>query len=46
MYEYERIRGVTWQMDFWLDDDCSYLKCRMRIVNESTEVIPMKENRY
>ena len=32
MYEYERIRGVTWQMDFWLDDDCSYLKCRMRIV--------------
>ena len=41
MYEYERIRGVTWQMDFWLDDDCSYLKCRMRIVNESTEVIPM-----
>ena len=41
MYEYERIRGVTWQMDFWLDDDSSYLKCRMRIVNESTEVIPM-----
>ena len=29
------------QMDFWLDDDSSYLKCRMRIVNESTEVIPM-----
>lgn len=26
---------------FWLDDDSSYLKCRMRIVNESTEVIPM-----
>ena len=25
MYEYERIRGVTWQMDFWLDDDCSYI---------------------
>ena len=41
MYEYERIRGVTWQMDFWLDADSSYLKCRMRIVNESTEVIPM-----
>lgn len=41
MYEYERIRGVTWQMDFWLDEECPYLKCRMRIVNESTEVIPM-----
>ena len=41
MYEYERIRGVTWQMDFWLDEECSHLKCRMRIVNESTEVIPM-----
>ncbi len=21
MYEYERIRGVTWQMDFWLEKD-------------------------
>lgn len=41
MYEYERIRGVTWQMDFWLEEGCPYLKCRMRIVNESTEVLPM-----
>lgn len=41
MYEYERIRGVTWQMDFWLEEGCPYLKCRMRIVNDSAEVIPM-----
>ena len=27
MYEYERIRGVTWQMDFWLEEGCPYLKC-------------------
>lgn len=41
MYEYERIRRVAWQMDFWLEEGCPYLKCRMRIVNESAEVIPM-----
>lgn len=41
MYEYERIRGVIWQMDFWLEEACPYLNCRMRIVNDSNQVIPM-----
>lgn len=41
MYEYERIRGVIWQMDFWLEEECPYLNCRMRIVNDSDQVIPM-----
>lgn len=41
MYEYERIRGVAYQMDFWLDADSAFLNCRMRIVNEGDEVIPM-----
>lgn len=41
MYEYERIRGVVYQMDFWLGEEDRFLNCRMRIVNESTEVIPM-----
>lgn len=41
MYEYERIRGVIWQMDFWLEENCPYLNCRMRIVNDSDQVIPM-----
>lgn len=41
MYEYERIRGVRYQMDFWLEVDQPFLNCRMRIVNESEEVLPM-----
>lgn len=41
MYEYERIRKVPYQMDFWLEEDSSFLNCRMRIVNESTQVVPM-----
>ena len=41
MYEYERIRGTTYQMDFWLEEGSRRLNCRMRIVNESAEVIPM-----
>ena len=41
MYEYERIRGTTYQMDFWLEEGSRCLNCRMRIVNESAEVIPM-----
>lgn len=41
MYEYERIRGVVYQMDFWLGEEDRFLNCRMRIVNESTDVIPM-----
>lgn len=40
MYQYERIRKVTWQMDFWLNED-PHLNCAMRIYNENTEVIPM-----
>lgn len=41
MYEYERIRGVPYQMDFWLEPDSPFLNCRMRIVNDGDEVIPM-----
>lgn len=41
MYEYERIRNVSYQMDFWLEEDSRFLNCRMRIVNEHNEVIPM-----
>lgn len=41
MYEYERIRKVPYQMDFWLEEEDRALNCRMRIVNESEEVIPM-----
>ena len=41
MYEYERIRDITYQMDFRLEEDSRFLNCRMRIVNENTEVVPM-----
>lgn len=41
MYEFERIRGVVFQMDFWLGEEDRFLNCRMRIVNERKEVVPM-----
>lgn len=41
MYEYERIRQVTYQMDFWLGEEDHYLNARMRIVNFSNNVVPM-----
>ena len=41
MYETERVRGVTYQMDFMLRENDRTLLCRMRIMNESDEVTPM-----
>lgn len=41
MYEYERIRRVTYQMDFWLEENDPFLNCRMRIFNQTEEVLPM-----
>ena len=41
MYEYERVRKVPYQMDFWLEDEDRFLNCRIRVVNESDQVIPM-----
>lgn len=35
MYEFERIRGVVYQMDFWLPEDARVLFARMRVVNPS-----------
>lgn len=41
MYEYERVRGVTYQMDFWLEADETFLNCRMRVENTSADTVPM-----
>jgi len=41
MYEFERIRCATYQMDFFLPKDSKMLFCRMRIVNPNATVIPM-----
>lgn len=41
MYEYERVRRLVYQMDFWLDEGGAFLNCRMRVVNHNPEVTPM-----
>lgn len=41
MYEYERVRRVTYQMDFWLGGEDRFLNCRMRIFNQTDKVVPM-----
>lgn len=41
MYSYERIRGVVYQMDFWLDEHFPALNCHMSVNNSSLDVVPM-----
>lgn len=41
MYEYERIRGAVYQMDFFLPDGSRQLFGRMRIVNPTPRTVPM-----
>ena len=41
MYEYERIRGAVYQMDFFLPADSRQLFGRMRIVNPTADTVPM-----
>ena len=40
MYEYERLRGVSFQMDFFLPDSSRVLFARMRLVNENAQTVP------
>ena len=41
MYEYERVRRMVYQMDFWLDEGGAFLNCRLRVVNHNPDVTPM-----
>lgn len=41
MYAFERIRGVVYQMDFWLDEEAPALNCHMSISNQNRDLIPM-----
>lgn len=41
MYEFERVRGMTYQMDFSLPAGSPVLYCRMRIVNPNDTVTPI-----
>lgn len=40
-YQYERIRGVVYQMDFFLPEESRFLYVRTKIVNPQFEVVPM-----
>ena len=40
-YEYERIREIFYQIDFWLPEDSEFLLMHVRIVNPHFEVVPM-----
>lgn len=41
MYEWERIRGVPYQMDFYLPEGSEFLFVRVRIVNPNEQDTPM-----
>lgn len=41
IWEYERKRGVVWQVDFHAPDGCDYLLWSPRIVNPHDQAIPM-----
>ena len=41
LYEYERVRGVVYQIDFSLPEDSRVLICRMRVVNPSYKATAM-----
>ena len=41
LYSYERIRGVVYQMDFWLDEHFPALNCHMSVNNSTMDVVPM-----
>jgi hypothetical protein len=41
LYEWDRIRCVPWQMDFYLPEDSRFLFPRMRIINSWPRPLPM-----
>lgn len=41
IYEFERIRKVTYQIDFWLTEESKFLVCRMRVCNDNDTLVPM-----
>lgn len=40
-YEYERIRNIFYQIDFWLPENSKLLLMHVRIANPNSEVVPM-----
>ena len=40
-YQYERVRSIVYQMDFFLPEDSKLLFVRTKIMNQKFEVVPM-----
>ena len=40
-YQYERIRGIVYQMDFFLPEDSKMLYVRTKLINPQFKVVPM-----
>ena len=40
-YQYERIRGIVYQMDFFLPEDSRLLYVRTKLINPQFKVVPM-----
>jgi hypothetical protein len=41
LYEYERLRGVVFQLDAWLPEDGCFLKVHVRVHNPGSRAVPM-----
>jgi tetratricopeptide (TPR) repeat protein len=41
IYEWDRVKGYSWQVDFWLPDGSAALFCRVRLVNPHPHEIAM-----
>lgn len=39
-YEYERCKGVYWQVDFYLEDDAKQIAAYVRFINPKSEDVP------
>ena len=41
LYEWDRVKGFVWQLDFWLPNDAPVLLVHARLVNPHDHAIPM-----
>ena len=41
MYDYERTRGLLWQIDFHLPEDAHHLAAHVTIINDQPNMVPM-----
>ena len=41
LYEWDRVKGLTWQLDFWLPDGCPWLFVHAGLVNPHEHELPV-----